>query len=315
MKTLRGILVLALLLPSAALADASAGIFAILDEVRLEPSELEPDRVRLIGVFAVPQPISSGLHRPPVRGELYFGVNPGSPGQSRSDWEALRAAAGTGEVVAFAEYWMPGDRRALEAMLGRLPESAQPGASARSSINTSLVVTLHTSGTPVLPEPYPRPNARGVITSFDDEAQLCPRFGASSSEIVAGLWQAHDAGRARPALPVCEARVGLLDNGALDSVFPGQPRDETWAVGAERLLGQRIADSGVQLTWSAIECRYTICHVQLAYPSVDYQNATGDRLTAAALRDVPGFVNGGRIDPSLNGEPTRGYWIQRRSPE
>lgn len=186
-----------------ALADTSAGIFAILDEVTLEPSELNPERVRLKGAFVIPQPISSGLHLAPRQGELYFSVNPEFADETRSDWKALAAAAGTGQVVAFAEYWAQIDPG---SMLRQMPENLRRSMkSSGSSYNTSLVVTLHTDAAPAEPETYPRPNRLGVITSFDADYQLCPRFGASSSEIIASLWQAHDPELARPELPGCAA--------------------------------------------------------------------------------------------------------------
>jgi hypothetical protein len=313
-------LVLALVfssLSSATLADASAGIFAILDEVNFEPSDLEPDRVRLRGVFTLPRPVSSGLHRPPAQGELYFSLNPDAPAESRADWAALRAAAGTGQVVAFGQYWMPADP---EPAFARLPEAAREAArdairNGASSYNTSLVVTLHTTSPAVLPESYPRPNSQGVITRFDSEEQLCPRFGPSSSEIVESLWQAHDPARARPVLPICAASVGLIDNRELDTVFAEQHRDAVWAAEAEALLSQRVTDSGVELSLVTIECRFTICHLGFVYPSAEYRRTTGIPLTNAVIDKVPGFVDGGKVEDSLRGEPTRDYWIQRRAPE
>jgi hypothetical protein len=302
---------------SPALADASAGIFAILDEVRLEPSDVAPDRVRLIGVFVIPKPISSGEHLPPQRGELYFSANPVDPAASRSDWFALREAAGSGQVVAFAEYWMTGDP---EPLLQNLPEASRERmrlqlASGTSSINTSLVVKLHSDQAPVLPEPYPRPNMRGVITRFDSEEQLCPRFGDSSSEIVASLWEAHDPTLARPGLPVCEARLGLIDGRDLDSEFGRQQRAEPWATTVETLLVQRVIDSGVDLASYDIECRFTICQLSFVFPSLAYQQSPGVTLSNGVIRDVPGMASGGKSEDARNGEPIRRYWIQRRSPD
>ncbi|MDX1561592.1 MAG: hypothetical protein R3305_01625 [Gammaproteobacteria bacterium] len=287
----------------AALADASSGIFAILDEVVLEPSDLEPDRVRLLGVFIVPQPVSSGLHQPPQRGELYFSLNPDDRDGSRADWHALAATAGTGQPVGFGEYWVQTDP---PPTLRQVPPNA--------SFNTSLVVTIATGSRPVVPEPYPRPNSRGVTTTFDADFQLCPRFGDSSSEIIARLLQAHDPERPLPALPVCEEAIGLIDNSDLDSVFREQARDEVWAAEAEALLARRVIDSGVELTQMTIECRYTICHAGFVYPSASYRSATGIGLTNSALRDVPGFDGGGKVEDSPSGAPTRDYWIQRRDP-
>lgn len=288
-------------------ADASAGIFAILDEVVLEPSHLDPDRVRLRGIFVIPQPRSSGLHRPPERGELYFSLNPDNPDASRADWQALHAASGTGDVVAFAEYWTP---TSLDQLPGQIPIQKF----ANVSSNTSLVVTVHTAESPVLPEPYPIPNRAGVLTRFNSEEQLCPRFGASSSEIVAGLWEAYDPGRAHPELPVCSARIGLIDSGNLDTSFFEQTRDADWAGATEAMLHRRIADASVEVLQLTVECRYTICYLGFIYPSLQYQIDVGNRLTADLLDDLSEFARGAKIRPASGAAATREFWIQRRDP-
>jgi hypothetical protein len=82
-------------------ASTRVGVYAIIDEVALEPADLEPERILISGVVVVPQPISSGLHQAPARGHLYFSLNPDSPQATRTDWRHLQASAGTGRVIGF----------------------------------------------------------------------------------------------------------------------------------------------------------------------------------------------------------------------
>ena len=55
------------LLTTQSTASTRVGIYAIIDEVAFEPSDLEAE-IWISGVFVVPQPISSGLHQRPSRG-------------------------------------------------------------------------------------------------------------------------------------------------------------------------------------------------------------------------------------------------------
>ena len=95
--------------------NVSVGIYAVVDEVTFEPQGSAPNLIRISGVFVVPVPISSGLYRPPQRGYLYFRLRPGMEQAIRKDWSQLKAVAGTGQVVGFAQYWVwvppnPNDR-------------------------------------------------------------------------------------------------------------------------------------------------------------------------------------------------------------
>ena len=158
------------------------GIYAIVDSVTFEPREGLPERIRITGTFVVPTPVSSGLHSPPQRGVLFFSLTPEREAAIRKDWSALAGAAGTGRVVGFAEYWVsrpmaPGDR----------PYDA--GARG-GTMNTSLEVQVRQAGYQGGPEPYPLPHELGVITSFDREGDVTPRFGRPSAAIIAELQDA-----------------------------------------------------------------------------------------------------------------------------
>jgi hypothetical protein len=153
------------------MASTSSGVFAIVDEVALEPTDSAPERIRIAGVFVVPVPVSSGLHQPPARGYLYFSLNPAMAEAMRKEWADLKAVAGTGQVVGFGEYWV------------------QTPHTTYGTMNQSLVVHVHKEGESPAPEPYPVP--KGIVKTFDTEADANPRFGEMSSVIIARLRQAY----------------------------------------------------------------------------------------------------------------------------
>jgi len=158
------------------------GIYAIIDAVSFEPGQGLRERIRLTGTFAVPVPVSSGLHMPAQRGYLYFSLTPEREAATRKDWSDLAAAAGSGRVVGFAEYWVsrpmePGDRPYEAGARG-------------GTMNTCLVAHVHKIGDQAGPDPYPLPHELGVITNFDRPNDLTPRFGKPSAAIIAELQEA-----------------------------------------------------------------------------------------------------------------------------
>lgn len=287
------------LLPTPAMTSTRVGVYAIIDDVTFEPSDFEPERVRISGMFVVPQPISSGLHQLPSRGHLYFSLNHDAESTTRWDWEALKKAAGTGQVVGFGRYWMPcSNLRSI-----RLPKLSEDA-------NCSLEVNVHTDASTATPEPYPVPSLEGVVTDFDDD--LCARFGKPSVLIVYELREAYSPGIVQDEPPVCPGSVGLISNSRLDSAFDTQTRDSEWADDAEALiLGRLTGAPGLTLSGLDVECRDTICHISLVFPSREYQEAEGNRLAADALNELPDFAEGGKIIPPRN-EPTMDYYLQRR---
>jgi hypothetical protein len=163
----------AALTTTALMASTSVGVFAIVDDVALEPTDSAPERIRIAGVFVVPVPMSSGLHQPPARGYLYFSMNPAMAEAIRQDWADLEAVAGTGQVVGFGQYWV------------QTPHTT----SSTGTMNRALEVHVHTEGESASPEPYPVP--KGIVKTFDTEADTNPRFGEMSSVIIARLRQAY----------------------------------------------------------------------------------------------------------------------------
>lgn len=290
-------------------ASTRVAIYAIVDDVAFEPSDREPERVWISGMFVVPQPISSGLHQAPARGHLYFELNADDPDGTRADWQALRAAAGTGQAVGFGEYWMPCSRAPSRVTLG----PAFPGAEdAACSFETAVDTTDRTRATP---RPYPKPSEEGVVTVFDHDDDLCPRFGEPSVRIVANLREAHSPGSVRSEPPQCTEWIGLLASSDLATAFGLQTRDAAWAEATESSISSRLADAGgLQLTDLSVQCRYTVCRIHVAFPSGDYQDTTGDGLVFNALRDLPGIERGGKIQHGRDA-PTLDYFIQRRAPQ
>jgi hypothetical protein len=282
------------------LASTRVAVYAIVDRIELEPSSFEPERAWISGVFVLPTPVSSGLHAVPARGHLYFSVNPADPNATHRDWEALRAAAGTGNPVGFGQYWMSCSRRAFPAAAG--------------DANCSFETTVQTDRTRATPDPYPIPSDEGIVTVFDHSDDVCPRFGRPSVQIVAELREAHSPGSRQGEPPVCPDWIGLVASSDLDSVFVEQVRDAEWADASEALILKRLADApGLKLSELHVECRDTICRIHAAFPTHEYQESTGNRLVADALQDLPGFAPGGKIIPPREA-PTIAYYFQRSRP-
>ena len=295
----------AVLVAAPVLASTRVAVYAIVDEIAFEPSSFEPERAWISGVFVVPVPISSGLHQAPARGHLYLSLSPANAEATRRDWESLKANAGTGRVVGFGEYWM---RCSLVRSAPELPPDAED---ANCSAEITVVETDRTRATA---EPYPAPSSEGVVTVFDSEDDICQRFGQSSAEIIATLREAHSPGSPRDEPAVCKERIGLVDSSDLDSAFAKQTRDDAWAHATETLILKRIADApGLKLSDLRVECRDTICWIHAAFATREYQETTGLRLVANALKDLPGFAPGGKGIPP-DREPTIDFYYQRRSP-
>jgi hypothetical protein len=287
-------------------ASTRVAIYGIIDDIAFEPADLEPDRVWISGVFVVPHPISSGLHRPPTRGNLYFSLYAANPDGTRADWQALRAVAGTGQVIGFGQYWMPCSSSPSRAALGPLfPDSA----------NCSFDAAVEQADrTRAMPRPYPAPSDEGVVTVFDQSDDLCPRFGRPSVQIVADLRNVHSPGSVRDEPPPCREWIGLLASSDLATAFSLQQRDREWADATETLILKSLADvAGLRLADVNVQCRDTVCRIHLAFPTAEYQEAAGNRLATDALVNLPGFAPGGKVDPGYDAA-TIDYYLQRRKP-
>jgi hypothetical protein len=96
-------LLAALFLLAAASVRASdpVGVFAKIDKVVFEPNESAPERVQIFGSFCLADRKDRDSYLPPQKGYLYCKV-PGEKGDVvRKEWNDLKSAAGTGDVIGF----------------------------------------------------------------------------------------------------------------------------------------------------------------------------------------------------------------------
>jgi hypothetical protein len=157
---------LALLLPltctSLIAKNGTIGIYAVIDQVTFEPDGPSPNFIRISGVFVVPVPMSSGMYRSPQRGFLYFRIPSGMEQTARKDWNELRSIAGTGQVVGFAQYWVP-----------------NPG-DPNGNPHRSLEITVHTDKDAASPDIYPFPNPKGIVKHGDEHD---PNLGKITAQL------------------------------------------------------------------------------------------------------------------------------------
>lgn len=139
------VLILAFTAGAAGAKNVSVGIYALIDQVTLEPDGPAPDSIRICGMLIVPRPMSSGEYLPPQRGCLYFRIRSGVEDAARKEWTALQSEAATGHVIAFARYWE------------RNPSDPSPNG------YRSLEVTVYAKGQTPSKATYPVPHADGVL--------------------------------------------------------------------------------------------------------------------------------------------------------
>jgi hypothetical protein len=82
-------------------ASDPVGVYSIVEKVVMEPSETNPTRIQVWGVFAVSDGKSGFGYLPPQYGYMYFSLVPGREQMMRAEWADLKRIAGTGEFVAF----------------------------------------------------------------------------------------------------------------------------------------------------------------------------------------------------------------------
>jgi hypothetical protein len=114
---LKTMLVLAVVFVAGVKSDP-IGVYALIDRVVLEPAEGKPTRIQIWGSFSVAKGKFGSEYERPVRGYLYFSIDPKKPDDCRNEWSDLRSVAGTGQGVAFASRY---------SAMGRLrPATEQP---------------------------------------------------------------------------------------------------------------------------------------------------------------------------------------------
>ena len=127
------------------------GIYAIIDDVSLEPNDNAPERVRIRGVFVVPVPQTSGQYKAPQRGDLYFRVAPGMDSVAKTEWADLKALVGTGQGIGFAQYWVPNPNDPF------------------GNPHHALRVRVRDDSDVDEPDVYPLRHSRGIVKSGDED--------------------------------------------------------------------------------------------------------------------------------------------------
>lgn len=173
--------VLLLLLPhgSVIAKNSSIGIYAIIDQVTLEPDNVSPRFARISGVFVVPASMSSGSYQKPQKGLLYFRIAPGQENATRKDWEELKSTAGSDKVVTFGQYWVPNPR------------------DSQGNPHHSLEVRVRTEGEVGNPDVYPIPQPGGVVPveALANDAGNDPEAGEIASQLICYHLLRHPCGR------------------------------------------------------------------------------------------------------------------------
>lgn len=77
------------------------GVYALVDDVRMEPSEGDPERIVVHGSFLLANDWDLKKATGPVQGYLYYRVSAKSEAACRREWEEIRKAAGTDRMIAF----------------------------------------------------------------------------------------------------------------------------------------------------------------------------------------------------------------------
>ena len=128
---------------------ATIGIYAIIDRVTLEADGASPDTIRIYGVFVIPVPKSGESYQAAQRGYMEFRIRPDLEEAVRKDWSELKAAAGTGQVVGFGQFWVPNPRDRF------------------GNPHLPLDIKLLKDGESSTRDSYPLPHARGVVKTGD----------------------------------------------------------------------------------------------------------------------------------------------------
>ena len=163
------VLILSLIPTAATAKGGTIGIYAVIDQVTFESEGPSPNLVKISGVFGVPVPVTSGAYTTAQRGYLYFRIPPGMEEVARKDWTEIRAAAGTGRVIGFCQYWVPNPA-----------DPPYPGHGGGNP-HLALEVRIHALGEVATPEVYPLPHPNGIVKAGDKND---PDFENIAAEII-----------------------------------------------------------------------------------------------------------------------------------
>jgi hypothetical protein len=168
MKKIALALTFALALFAPLAASGPANVYAIVEKVVFEPNDANPERIQIWGAFSflvqnnarfsngVTQPAETTLSAP-MRGYLYFSLPPDKPEQVaaiRAEWKDLKAIAGTGQAVAFGEWFAMGS-----GIFGGVPS----GTSRFGTSVVRLIPIVVETATPPRSEPPPYVINAGLV--------------------------------------------------------------------------------------------------------------------------------------------------------
>jgi hypothetical protein len=105
---------------ASAYASDPHGIYAFVDKVVLEPNDKTPERIQIVGGFALAEGRGDN-YADAQRGYMYFKLRSGEEEICRKEWADLKSVAGTGQIVSFgSRYELRGTVRKPDAK----PENA-----------------------------------------------------------------------------------------------------------------------------------------------------------------------------------------------
>jgi hypothetical protein len=96
------LLALAFVCTASVRASDPIGVFAKIDKAVVEPTEGTPERIQLWGSFCLADPSNRDTYLPPQKGYLYYKLPAEKSEVALKEWNDLKAAVGTGEVIGFS---------------------------------------------------------------------------------------------------------------------------------------------------------------------------------------------------------------------
>jgi hypothetical protein len=86
-------------------ASGPIAVYALIDQVTLEPNAEKPQRARISGVFVTAAERTDN-YSSPQKGYLYFKLPADSQEYAVREWNDLKSVAGTRQVVGFGSSWV-----------------------------------------------------------------------------------------------------------------------------------------------------------------------------------------------------------------
>lgn len=81
------------------------GVYAVIDKVVLAPDATTPSTIQIWGTFSLSERAPGDHYGPPVKGYLYYMINPSNERASRAEWADLQRVAGSKVIVGFSVKW------------------------------------------------------------------------------------------------------------------------------------------------------------------------------------------------------------------